>query len=484
MAHKLSSVTRGAGVAVQGPEATSGEDEQRIRELRERIIKRMGSRVLPGITLGRLSDFLSRPQGIPPNRPEDAEAQREFEMRRLRHNIENRAAREFAENLRKTHEPLSAVGRMFKAISEGGIRRGVAMGVSGGLGGGPVAAMIGGFTGALASSLALPIAWALGNVIMQMPGMAVSRRESEARFRSAGRTPEEQAELEAIRRRGRGFWAAESPDGVNKWMKSAEALQDVGIRGPQLERTMNRLTALSHGAAGGGAAQVENYAEMVRTHTPESRWAMIEGNVQIENALYKMYRDQVPGLRSDKVEFRRAALKRLVDSRRIGNEDIDTAMELAANDPLMKRRLESTAQSMGGGWRNVKDTVAEEVSHPLDTIDKLGNPMRMFGTAYERLKMFAGLLGIGTSDTSAKNIPGLEGTAEPGGGYKFHPERGISRYSWSSASGLAEQMQMMWSGVPIVDATVRSADSLSNIDKKMDALVAATGRPNPVAATT
>jgi len=57
---------------------------------------------------------------------------------------------------------------------------------------------------------------------------------------------------------------------------------------------------------------------------------------------------------------------------------------------------------------------------------------------------------------------------EPGaGGPKWQP----SDYHFTSFTGLAEQMQQMWSGVP-ADAMQASATSLASIDTKMDQLIA------------
>jgi hypothetical protein len=61
------------------------------------------------------------------------------------------------------------------------------------------------------------------------------------------------------------------------------------------------------------------------------------------------------------------------------------------------------------------------------------------------------------------------------GPWKNHGISGTDKqYQWTSFSGLAEQMQMMWSGAP-VDAMQQSAGSLASIDQKMSALVAAAG---------
>lgn len=342
------------------------------------------------------------------------------------------------ESVEGSIEPLSVAGRMFKAISEGGIRRGVAMGVSGALGGGPIASLVGGMTGAIASSLALPIAWAIGDAVMSVPKDLMKESEQRARVMAGGATPEEQAALDEMGNRGRRYWAAAVTGGDEIWRGIAEQLQDNKIPTGEIEDLANQLMALRGGSAGGNADIAQQYTEMRYRRTPETMRAFVESNRFVEQALMEMYGERL-GISHLPVSAQKNALMQYIGPN-IGVKDIETAMEIAVRDPKVHGRLEASAGSWLGGLQAAWQTV----KHPLYG---LSNPE---GELY-----------------SSGGYPRTRGG--PRGPHEFNPEPVASQFRWTSFSGLADQMQTMWSGAPpLIDNTNAVEKNTSALHRLME----------------
>jgi len=95
-------------------------------------------------------------------------------------------AQRLTERFRRLREPLGTFQEGLRTIGQGGWRRGTAQIVTGALGGGAMAELIGGFMGGVTSAIALPIAWAIGNALMNIPKFASQEVDWQRYVQSLG----------------------------------------------------------------------------------------------------------------------------------------------------------------------------------------------------------------------------------------------------------------------------------------------------------
>jgi hypothetical protein len=122
----------------------------------------------------------------------------------------------------------------------------------------------------------------------------------------------------------------------------------------------------------------------------------------------------------------------------------------------------------GGGWTGIS-------SLPIDEAEDAIRKNAMSPTR-------GGLAHSGEPGISAARLAEIEAMAhakETGdlSGVLNTPDRNAqggfpAQYSWTSFSGMAEQMQMMWSGAPALDAAQSTADNTAQMKQDISTLVA------------
>jgi hypothetical protein len=428
---------------------------------------------------------------------------------------------------------------MMHGFRQGGIRRGVAMGVTGGLEnlgvGASAASLIGGFTGALASSLVLPIAWALGNAIMNIP-KTISEEVDWRRYTQT-----------------LGARAA-SPAGGKAWNEQAALARQWAERfnvGPKNEPgdelivdLMQKYQSTGRAIAPGDTAAEAERAKRARLVASQmvglglGSNATVEeaGNVaralgDLDNGDVDTARKQLlslPWLREKWMERHKNLGRRFLREKTLDNllglpndalrpgsattpEEIHNLIQdVVATDPRVQgeithqnqqTRILNSHWAPPGGWMK-QFGVPDETQLPWDAQRYLANAQMYFQSMRERNQTptdadvstaragwgrapARGISGLWSdrelevTDTQKKMLEdyarGVAGGKVPLPGFDKPdqtpaPANMPSQYSWTSFSGLAEQMQMMWSGAP-VDAMQQSAVSLNNIDKNIESLL-------------
>jgi hypothetical protein len=427
---------------------------------------------------------------------------------------------------KSSHEalvPLTAVQKSIQAFGQGGLRRSFATLFTAALGGGPVASIVGGMGGAIASAIALPIAWAIGNALMELPqllatGVVIARHRRELGV-SDSQGPGGPWE-ENIRpamyywgqyRTGKGELMAE---GV---MEAAFAAQRAGpLPGGAMSeqalaeasaRATNQAAALAVGRRIGDKQGMADFA---------STMAALDEPMSVDAARKKILQD--PALRAfwkrqfmpnspatvamelmeSELRVPQYSLDKLRD--RPGGKSGTTAAETLKwmvgafinEDPRTQGEWKAQAEE----WhlrpqnqylyknappvaRAYMDQVAAEErarrNPSTDVLNPSGSPgaVRAMQDYHERL---AELRGEGLTDADRARLKPY-GIAM-GGGELALPGLGVGvkpktedfipgQASWTSATGLAETMQTMWSGIPALDQLGSAGDKLNSAGDKM-----------------
>jgi hypothetical protein len=372
-------------------------------------------------------------------------------------------------------EPLGIWKQMLHDIGQGRIRPGVAKATTGGLKKlmgvaegeeSAIASGVGAMSGGIVSSLALPIAWAIGNAIMALPGMILDRRESSGRFRAGGRNAADSEAFAAMEREKRRYWEGVHSGGGEAWVKGAEYLQDANMSPRQISETMDRLSTIAQGSAGAGPAMAQMYAEMERLHNPASRFGMVMGNPALQDQIMRNHPEIFGHLAP---QFREQKLAELLNTGMLGNRDIELTTEQVAEQQRIKNRVAANAGSGMGLIRGFWEDLGHRIAHPNETDEE---------AARTGLTAFAG---------PPEAIPQRDNVLRDAEAQKFHPELMGSNYSWSgNFSGLAEQMQSMWSGAPAT-AMETTADTLGRIETILNTRLPGgppSSTPEPAAAVT
>lgn len=448
-----------------------------------------------------------------------------------------KGAEEFRKQFTELKEPLSGFGRMMKAIGEGGIRRGVAVGITEGLGGGAMAQMLGGFGGAFASSLVLPLAWALGNLVMNLPktvaGEVGAQRYAEtllvrAQGGKQGGGKAWQEETAKTRRWAGQFWLGND----EKWGDTAvqEFVGAYQMAGPQPKNTEEEMSlarranlaaaqgiALSAGASAhvkpGDLGQLAVAMRDLDTANVDRAREYFMNQSWVQDEWLKRH------AKGDKPEI---ALARMQEALKNPQSTYTRIYKnTGAVSATSREEIQDIIQSVSAEQRvqGVLQQQSEQTRMPWNQrggmglfpdVTTLPNAEQHYIEVYKRLLNRKGQLSASQYAQELQQLrkwgsekypeslfeakpPNLTrermAELERYGGYESdvssHPAlqardrnaefRTPSQYSWTSFSGLAEQMQMMWSGAPSLET---SAEKLSNVADKLNAFADKTNDPH------
>jgi hypothetical protein len=457
------------------------------------------------------------------------EYQREQTMERIRHQYrlfqgdpakeEEHVAKkwkELRESMLGIKEPIDWLKEGFNTIGQGAWRRGAAQIATGALGESPAAAIIGGLVGGITSSIALPIVWAIGNALMQLPQHISERIDWERYVGSIGA------------RAGKG---GDSKLSGKEWNKQAGIVENFfgSIYGDKHEWLRTKVpgmfleyqaTGMNPGnpeqaarasmvagllEAGGletdsiGMMRVMKLLETGTSGQKAEAMSQLAGRGYIHGRLIsdiiKRRRLSGPLAEYYAEEFLKKELS-LPPGTTVANtpEHYSYLLEQAAQDERVKGELEMQRRQSRltpeMGWSNLlfgptaisMPANKREFVEMMSIIEKakregkkgILNPEedRLFRPiiSFEQAESYAKRRAI-TRGLSEDDIKELEkiATAKGGSFEKFLSRSDVttrdimpSQYQWASFSGLAEQMQMMWSGAP-ADAMERSANTLDNI---------------------
>ena len=392
-----------------------------------------------------------------------------------------RALENFTERVRKSGESLSIWGQMIYDIGHGSIRRGVATGTTRGLEqvfgeGSSIAGGVGAMTGALASSLALPIAWALGNAIMGLPGTIMQTRGESARFRAAGNTQADEDALGAIEYNRSMYWAAGAKGGRQLWLKESEHLQDIGIDKGKAAKLMDEMLVLGEGTAG-GKAFAEQYEQAFISKKSTDVLAIVQSNKFIRDAVLREH----PEIARLPEQFQDQRMQELAAQGYFQIEDLDAWMQEASRKgSIPARRVSARANSAEGQVDLWKAEADYDLSHPMENSFEEQEDAE----AQARLDIRARRIAAGKDpdiepdrdeivNATRHNLliarhidldeAPWEQEGDEGSPRDFRKRRSPGmQYSWSSFSGLADQMQMRWSGAP-VDAMASNTSAIGQL---------------------
>ena len=478
------------------------------------------------------------------------------ELQRARTLEAAEALKTFRKRLNDLEHPMTATEQAFNALSMGQWRRGGGQFVSSitePYFGTEMSSILGGFAGSIASAIALPIGWAVGDAMMNLPQLVQdrltdTRGQRSLAARAGTGTSKEWAEQQRLLA---GFGAPYlDPQGnpigpqTNRWMLAYQA--EAGeLRTPADIRAGGRMGAamVSLVASQREADPEEAMRALARLRTgdvrmqseamqelfarPYLRQLMVEemmdarklprGTIGEQIAVTSIQRmmEFKPGGKlgydPEHIAFliERAAmenrsfgeLSKQVNETRIGpwrgyltsvvgpGPGEPTVREwgyatayyqaemderrfgakgtlISGSPEEQRRRADRMARGEGVNQEDVLNALSKVIGPGAIPIlrDKLFdvNPQNPVLTE-EQMKKWRGV---------AETWAGRPGAAPFWGGEDVKPNFwGPSDYRFTSFTGLAEQMQQMWSGVP-ADAMQASATSLANIDTKMDQLIA------------
>jgi hypothetical protein len=399
-----------------------------------------------------------------------------------------KALDEFHEKIKRANQNFQQLGvsmnsweKMWHAIGQGGIRRGVAIGVSGGLEsmgmGSAAAAGIGGFTGALASSLILPLAWAMGNALMALPGKVLTERERLAKFTGGG-TPEQKNSLEQIWSTKSLLHATIDATGKEKWINTAMQLQEVGKSPAEIAKWSDALMRIGMQESGTSPEQLAaHFARAEEVHDPKDVVALLQSRA-IRTAAISQHKKFFGRMSPESQE---KWLMQMAEQRTFGYKDIELAIEEAQNNATLAGREEASRRS-GAGWlRAAQEGMIQMASgegNPANAraaMDNAESALRrkrepsFFDSPYQAYKKARDKSaptqqdyrtqlwthGLAENDENIAELQRRMGYAPPGsptgapGSTKqqdFHPNYIGSQYQFAGFSQFAEQMQMLWSG--------------------------------------
>lgn len=440
--------------------------------------------------------------------------------------------REQTELTKSTKHATTAMERFWDAVGMGQWRRGVGGLVTETLGGGAIASLVGGMAGAIASSIALPIGWAVGNAVMQLPQFA-AERVGWKRY------------VESIPARG----GADKLGG--DWLKKTEELSQffTHLAGPKGDYLSKQITAtmLHYQAVGARAgdpkaaaraSQVATLLEladieperlglagtlkMLATGTPKERRgalsqlaekpyarpALIQAMIREKGLEEHPYKDIIaeqlvdarlaitPGVMGAYTEkdFAIALGRAAMESRVLGEMqkqrgetwyfgpegmvrelNFDQAGRLPSHERWYVDEIERIERARAAG-ENVKTPKQDRISGRQQEWDPLELRARYRG------KMMAGREGPGAFDpVPAERILELEriGKAMAGNKEALAAMTGAqgeispmnfmpSRFQFTSFTGLAENMQQMWGAFPVGEATEQNTAATNKLTAAVD----------------
>lgn len=433
------------------------------------------------------------------------------------------SARAFAENeraVKKANSALSIWDKMWQDIGNGRVRGGVATGVTAmlkksGLDN-ELAGGVGAFAGAFASSLALPLAWAAGNALMNIlpQAMANVKQSNEDRTNT---------ELDAYRHRNlkgdpgnddllrryadqedvydlggnaRGSGRPRDRDGDKLLDLSAQdslymALHDTGIsyksahqaseefrqiQGYDRDTAHDRAIQFAAIAARSGEGSQKEYdrltksfAEIEKRPTQGGAGNFLDSNDALRDQAKKYFRDQWhidPDTKQGSEFFSKwmhsEAITPEIMDRMVTNAGRDSkgALQILEGGRGQKPWL---YQSHEDGPRGGTITGFDRI----ETSDRGSRAYDKYRAQKDKHDVYGTNGAVTAEYTYPNDVPGLQGGPDP----VRSQERLSQQYSLTSFSGLAEQMQQMWSGVPI-DANTQSLDSLKVSVDNLNATIA------------
>ncbi len=369
----------------------------------------------------------------------------------------------FSKQTEESTKPLTKFQQGMEQIRAGALRRGVATMTSGMMGDSALGAFASAMSGVITSAIAFPIAWAIGDAFMKLPGFLMGEREARGKFLAGGGSLEGEDRLEAERRSG-VFWASATEEGREKFRSVRKILAtEGGMRGRSAEEMTNIIMAISQAQEGGDASGLAAaVAQMNRRPTQENKMAVVQQSRLIEDALLEQFRGVIPG--EDKMH--RTIRLRMLDDYLKGNlsrENVEKAMQAAARGPVATENTEASTKTFAGWWRASKDEARAMMSDPQ------GNWKKIFGLEHREgslEKLIERIFGWGTDATGrTKNVPGLEAVdaAKP----PLHYDPRQYQFQWASMSGMAENMQMMYGNMPL-DAMAVAQDKTNSILERIE----------------
>jgi hypothetical protein len=448
----------------------------------------------------------------------------------------NRSLKDYEDKAKKAVEPTSWIAKAWDTIGAGGIRRGVAQLTTGGLEGmlgegSKVAAAGGAMTGALVSSLALPIAWAVGNAIAKIPsqiGAAVDwRRENQELSARAGGglAGEEWKQQAGLLKASVGYLYGDKGTAMYSDIDKMMAVyQTTGAMNPNQIEEARQAANASFTAALLNAAKLEQspltLIEQIKratTGTGEERQGAMQelGNrYYIHEGLVKEALRGRSGVGAEilaegEVKARLGYFPGMPGAYDV-NHLLFIAEEQAKKDARVKGIFEKQMGEFHSGGSggffpslDANTLPANErgwITGRREELKKYG-PGGLYGPG-GRFESW-GKGGVPEPKTTLRNdanaqiytiqedrIAVLEAIARgqvtpaAGGGigkFPFGTEDVKTRggmpaeYNWTSFSGMAEQMQMMWSGAPIDNNTMAMQENTTALKENTVALAGGGG---------
>jgi hypothetical protein len=287
------------------------------------------------------------------------------------------------------------------------------------------------FGGMMAAGMVLPLVWKISDILANIPGIAMGNLEKRGRLLAGPLSREEAAGYDVLRRKGEYYWGA-SPGGDTGYVKGLEQFQNLGVKDvARVGRVMSWAMALSSSLDAGDRAELAGkYARIMRPGggSVEDKLAILNSNFAIELAL-RENAGADSTLNRGTEDQKRHAMRIAIKQGWIGEEGLLSATERVARK--FKGRVQSETDipevipgtglpdiGKAKAWRGLWSEISQMISDPPEWLT------------------------TGHGSHLLKEQPGFGGP-DPTGEFSFGSQpAGVPTYQFTSATGLAEQMQI------------------------------------------